>query len=142
VIVAVVAVRVVQVAAHDVVGVIPVRNRLVTAPRPVDVPGGVPAAVVRRCTTGRVGGGDIQVVLVHMVAVRVVQVAVVQVVGVAVVLDGGVPAPRPVLMVVVVVLLAGGHWRASDERGGVNRTERDREPVASALLVKETDSCP
>jgi len=80
VVVAVVAVRVVQVAADEVIDVVAVRHRLVPAALAVDVADLVAAAVVRRGTRGRVRGVDRQHVLVDVVAVRVVQVAVVQVV--------------------------------------------------------------
>ncbi len=107
-VVAVRPVGVVQVAEHQVVGVVAVGDRVVAAARAVDVVGLVGAARV----VGRTGRGvrraDRERVVVDVVAVCAVEVAVVEVVDVAVVLDGLVAAARAVsvLAVVVVVLRA------------------------------------
>ena len=103
-VVAVVAVRVVQVAIDEVVNVVAMRHRFMTAAGAVNVPGFVAAAVVVGRAGVRVGGADGDAVFIDVVAVRVVQVAVVQVVNVAVVLDGGVAAARAVLVRVVGVV--------------------------------------
>ena len=80
-VVAVCAVRVMQVAVDEVVGVVAVRNGLVTAGRAVDVRDVVAAAGVRRRAGIRVGRAHCDDVLVDVRLVQVVQVAVVQVVG-------------------------------------------------------------
>jgi hypothetical protein len=103
VIVAVVAVRVVQVALHQVVDVVAVRHRLVAAPWPMLVVGVVPlAAVAGRAAVG-IGGGNLDHVLVDMVAVRMMQVAVMQVVDMIAMADGGMPAAGTVNVGVVAV---------------------------------------
>jgi hypothetical protein len=78
VVVAVVFVRVVQVPVDQVVDVVAVRDRLVTAALSVGV--GRIAARVGRVAV-RMVGVDLEHMLVDVVVVRVVQVAVVQVVG-------------------------------------------------------------
>ena len=105
VVVAVVAVGVVQVAIDQVIDVVAVRHRFVAAAGAVAVALGVLAAVVAGRAGRGVGAPDRQGVLLDRAAVLVVQVAVVQVVGVAVVLDGRVAAVRPVLMGVAFVVI-------------------------------------
>jgi hypothetical protein len=107
VVIAVVAVRVVQVAIDEVVDVVAVGDGLMPTAWAMDVLGGVACAAVR--------GGALRWVLVaHGQAVLfdracrggVVEVAVVEVVHVPVVLDGGVAAGGAVLVVVVGVGVA------------------------------------
>jgi len=95
-----IAVRVVQVAVDEVIDVITVRHRFVTATGAVDVSGFVAAAGVLRRADIRVGGGHLKNVIVHMVPVGMVQMAVVQVIHMAVVDNGGVAAAGAMLMVV------------------------------------------
>lgn len=106
VVVAVVAVREVQVAVDQVAGVIAVGHGLVAAAGAVDVTGFVAAALV----VGRAGGGvrlgDLDAVLVHVTLMGVVEVTVVQIVHVPVMLDGGVAAAFAVDVIVVGVLRA------------------------------------
>ena len=97
-VVAVIAVGVVQVVGDQVVDVVAVRHRLMPAFRPV----GMPCLVLR---TGMFGGAVLGIrltgldhVLVHVVLVRVVQVPIVQVVHMSVVAHGGVAAVRTVLV--------------------------------------------
>src|SRR4051794_480601 len=104
VVVAVVAVGAVQVAVHQVVGVVAVRDRLVAAAGAVAVGRVVGAAGVGGGAGRRVGRVDGQHVLLDPGAGGVVQVAVVQVIDVAVVADGGVPAAGPVLVLVAFVM--------------------------------------
>jgi hypothetical protein len=108
VVVAVVAVRVVQVAAHQIVGVIAVGHGLVAAIGAVLVADGVAGAGVLRRAIRRVRGPDLDRVLAHA-AVRsgVVQMAVVKVIGVVAVLDRGVTTARTVR--VIVILVRVGH---------------------------------
>ncbi len=81
-IVAVIAVRVVQVPADEIVGVVAMGNRLVSATRAVRVPFIVPATAVRGRALGRIRGIDGEAALVDMVAMNMVQMPVVQVVAV------------------------------------------------------------
>ena len=100
VVVAVGTVRVVQVAAHQVVHVVAVRHRLVAALRPVLVVlRMVGAGMLRRALHG-VRRGLLKVALVVLLAVLAVQVALVQVVHMVTMLHGGVAAAVGVLVIV------------------------------------------
>jgi hypothetical protein len=103
VIVAVPAVRVMQVAHHEVIHVIAVRNRFVAASGTVDVRRIVGGAGVRRSAGVGIGGRNLDHVLVEMVAVRGVEVAVVQVIDVVSMPDRGMAAILAVDVGVVVV---------------------------------------
>jgi len=107
VVVAVVAVGMVQVVGDQVVDVIAVRYRLVTASGAVGVPGVVARTGkgVFRSAVLRVLAANLDCVLVDVVLVRVMQVAVVQVVHMSLVTDGHVAAVRTVLVCVVLVNL-------------------------------------
>jgi len=97
VVVAVIAVTVVQSAVDEVVDVVTVRHRL--------MPTACPVGVVVRMAYRRAGVAvgmlvvDFEGVLVDVVAVRMMQVTVVQVVDMVGVVDGGVAAGRAVHMV-------------------------------------------
>ena len=106
VVVAVAAVRVMQVAVDEVVDVVTVGHGLVAAAGAVHVVAGVPATVVARGAGPGVGGVDLDLALVRMALVRAMHVAVVQIADVVTVLEGGVAAIRAVGVVVVVVLVA------------------------------------
>jgi hypothetical protein len=117
VLVAVISMGVMEMVPDEVVDVIAVRHALVTAVVGVCVLGVVLfAAMIRRTVLGmrRV---DLDHVLIDVIAVRVMQMAVVQVVDVVAVLDGGVPAARPVLMGMLGVnlMVAHGHKCAGIE---------------------------
>jgi hypothetical protein len=107
VVVAVIAVRMVEVTVDEVVDVIPVRDRLVTAAGPVHVIGRVGAARVRGATRG-VRGVDLERVLFDARCTGVVQVTVVHVVDVIPVLHCGVTAAGAVDVIVIVVRVAHG----------------------------------
>ena len=92
VIVAVLSVRVMQVAADEIVGMVAVRHRLMAAAGAVLMSGLVRFARVSRSAVRRVDPRNRQRVLIHVISVPVVQMAVVQVVHVPVVPDRGVPA--------------------------------------------------
>lgn len=102
-VVAVVSVRMMQVAVDQVVGVVSVRHRLVAAARAMLMAGFMAfTSMVRRVTVGvlcRYRHG----VIIDVTFVLVVEMAVVQVVGVAFVGNRGVAAVRSVLVAVVVV---------------------------------------
>jgi hypothetical protein len=98
VIVAVVAVRVVQVSLHQVIRVIAVRHRFMAALLPVAVLPVVLAAIVAGLAIVRVLRGNRHAVVVDMAGVRVMQMPVVEVVRVAFVTDGRMAAVGPVLM--------------------------------------------
>ena len=110
-VVAMVAVRVVQVAVDQVVDVVTVRDGFVAATGAMDVAGLVAAAFVLGRAAVGVGGRDGDHVLVDVVAMRMVQVAVVQVVDMTVMPDGRVAAAGAmgVVMVGVMGQLAFAH---------------------------------
>ena len=99
-VVAVVTVRMVQMAIDEVIDVVAMRHRFVAAAGAMHVA----VAVMVGGADVRVGGADGDGVFIDVVAVRVVQVAVVQVINVAFVLDGGVAAACAVLVFVVGVV--------------------------------------
>lgn len=102
-IVAVIAVRVVQVAVDQVVDVVAMGNRFVTAPGTVDMARIVPCGMLWRAAI-RVGLADFERVLFHRtVRTLVVQVTVVEVVRVAVVVDSLMATFRAVLVGVIFV---------------------------------------
>lgn len=110
-IVAVVAMRVVQAAIDEVIDMVAMRHGFMSAAGAVDVARFVSAAILTRRAAIRVGLANRDDVLVHMVAMRVMQVAVMQVVHVVPVAHGGMPAARSVFVVVVRVMggAASGH---------------------------------
>jgi polyferredoxin len=103
VIVAVVAIGVMEVAFHDVVNVLAVRNRLVAAVCTVLVTGLVAVALVTVGAVRRILCVDVELVLIDVALVERMQVAVVEVVSVVVVNDGRVTAVLAVLMGMVLV---------------------------------------
>ncbi|HET6320840.1 MAG TPA: hypothetical protein VFF87_02205 [Hyphomicrobium sp.] len=112
-VVAMVAVRMVQVAVDEIVDVVAMRHRFVSAARTMHVPWLMAgAAVLGRAAIG-VAIGHFDHVLMHVVAVGMVQVPIVQVIDVVTVADGGVSAAGPVLMLVMGVsrIGASGHGR-------------------------------
>jgi hypothetical protein len=109
VVVAVLAVGVVEVAVDDVIGVIPVSDRVVTAGGAVDMVLRVAARAVRRGAGRRVRRADLERVLVDVSRVGVVEVPVVEEILVPVVLDRLVAAVRSVLVVVAFVGLVIRH---------------------------------
>ena len=111
-VVAVVAMRMMQVTIHEVVDVVTVRHGLVPALGAVLVRRLVSGAGVPRRAVGGVVPTDRDLVLVDVVAVRMVQVARVKVVDVAFVPNGRMTALGAVLVLVLVVLFAN-HGQAS-----------------------------
>jgi hypothetical protein len=91
-----IAVRMMEMVADEVVDVVAVRNGLVAAGVAVDVAGVVTIGIGR--AVRRVLGIDLDYVLVCVVLVRVMQVTLMQVVDVAFVSDSGVPAAGLMLM--------------------------------------------
>jgi hypothetical protein len=91
-VIAVVAVRVVEVAADEVVGVIAVRNGLMPTARAVSVALFVSRTAVRRRALRWVGRIDRDAALVDVISVDAMHVTVVQIVAVVAVLNALVPA--------------------------------------------------
>lgn len=109
-IVAVAFVCMVKVAIDDVVGVVAVGDRFVSARGAVSVILGVAGAVMGWRAGGRVLGVHGEGVLIDVVTMDVVQVSIVEEVLVTVVLDRLVSAVRAMGVIVVVVgLVLGAH---------------------------------
>jgi hypothetical protein len=99
VVVAVIAVRMVQVAVDEIVDVMPMRHRFMAAPGSVNVARLV-AAAARRALV-RILGAHFELVLVYVIGVRMMQMTIMQIINVTVVLDRSMPTVRAMLMVVV-----------------------------------------
>ena len=95
------AVRMMQVARDEVVDVVAVWDRLVSAARRVNMSLGVTRAAVRRGAGRRVDRTDLEDALVHVAIVAVVEVAIVEVVDVVAMTDGEVAAVGAVNVIVI-----------------------------------------
>ena len=105
-VVAVTVVREVQMAVHQVAGVVAMGNGLVAATRSVNMVFLVAAAVMPGRALVGILGGDFDGVVLHVAAVfLMVKVSVVQIVDVVPVLDGGVAAALAVIMVVMIAVM-------------------------------------
>lgn len=111
VIVAVVAVRVMEMPLDQIVDVVAMRNRLMAALGAVLVLAGVPATAMLWGAGARIAGAHGDDVLVDVIAMHMVQMPVVQVVDMGVMLNRGVPATGAVFvgMVRVPGLAARAH---------------------------------
>ena len=101
-VVAVPFVHVVEVPRDEIVDVITVRERFVSATRCVPMVGCVRAAMVSTCAVIRMRPIDGQIVLVHVAAVDVVKMPVMNVVRMSLVTDRLVSAARAVDVAAVV----------------------------------------
>jgi len=147
VVVAVRAVRVVQVAVHEEVDVVAVRHGLMTARRTMHVRRIVCAACMGWSAGRRIGGGDLERVLVDVTVMQVMQMAVVQVIDVAVVDDSLMATAGAVLVGVICVDTMGlGHDDAPQGlrglpplRGVVDRRPHDGQHM---VVVKGVGDVP
>jgi hypothetical protein len=112
VVVAMVAVRMVQVALYQIIDVVAVRNRLVATTRAMFVRLLMAAAGMVRCTARGIRPVHFQVVFLHTALTHVVQMAVVQVIDMGIVVDGRVAAIWAVLVVVLCVMGCHGSFRS------------------------------
>ena len=103
-IVAVPAVRMVQVAIHQVVHMVAVRHRGMAAARPVYVGRIVPRGAVRGRAAIRIRVRYLHAMFVDVVAVWMMHVAVVQEINVITMTDSDMAAAGPVNMIVMVVV--------------------------------------
>ena len=110
------AVRMVQMALHQVIDMVAVGHGFVPAVGAVNVIGFMRAAVVLGRASILVGLVGRQCVFVHMIAVNVMQVAVVEIIGVAIVVDGGMAAIRSVNVSMPFVFAAGFRHRGTPRR--------------------------
>ena len=107
-IVAVIAVRMVEMTFDQIVDVIAVRHGLMAAARAMYVPCRMPGARMLRSAGRWIGGSHRQHMLDdRAVAVGVMKMTVVQVIDVTFVLNGGMPAIRTVLMFVMSMYFTG-----------------------------------
>lgn len=113
-VIAVVAVRMMQVPVDEVVDVFAVGHRLVTAARAVHMVLVVASTLMLRGATFRIGRGDLDHVLIDVTIVHVVQMTVMQVVDVIAVAHRRVAAAGTVHMAMIGVLgmVAGWHQLA------------------------------
>ncbi|WP_199272356.1 hypothetical protein [Paraburkholderia acidisoli] len=101
-VVAVVAVRMVQMPVDEIIDVIAMRHGFVPAARSVHMPGLMAARAV---STGiGVLVANLDLVLIDVVAMRVMQMTVMQIVDVITMLDGRMAASRAVLVVMMGVM--------------------------------------
>jgi hypothetical protein len=103
VIIAVGAVRMVQVSTDQVIDMIPVRHPLVSATGPVHMVLCVTTTLMLGSAVSRVRGADGQDMIVDVIAVDVMQMPIMQVVGVVAVPDHLMTAGRSVLVVMTLV---------------------------------------
>jgi hypothetical protein len=105
-----IAVRMVQPAIHEIVDVVTMRYRFVSATWTVLVR----AMDFRRAMHG-ICGVDRDGMLIDVILVHMMEVPVMKIVHMAVMADRCVPTTRAMLVRVVVVVLLGtfGHWRYS-----------------------------
>jgi hypothetical protein len=108
VIVAVIPMGMMQMSVDQVVDVVAVRYRLVTASWTVHVTRVVPTALVLRRAPIGIGRRHLYAVLVDVVAMHMMQMAVVEVVHVVAMANGCMPAAGTVLVRVIDVLAAFG----------------------------------
>lgn len=113
-IVAVIAVRMMQVAVDEIVDVIPVRDRFMATSRPMHMPRVMPAAFVIRRTGRRICLRDLDHVFVDVAGMQVMQMPIVQIIDVISVLHRRMSASRSMLMGVIGVMrkLAVCHVRS------------------------------
>jgi hypothetical protein len=115
-----IAVRMMQPSAHEVIDVITMGHCFVSAGWPMLVR----AAGLRRALD-RIGGVDRDGVLVDMIFVRVMEVAVVEIIDVPFMADRSVPAVGTMLVGVVEMMLLGAGGHDVSSFFGL-RSERDR----------------
>lgn len=111
VVIAMVAMRMVQMSVHEVVDMVAVGHGGMAAAGSVNMTFFVAAALVTGGAAVGVGGVNLHDVFIHVSCVGMVQVAVVEIIDVIVVLNRQVSTTGAVLMVVICVNLAGAHSR-------------------------------
>lgn len=94
---------------HEVIYVVAVGNRLMTAPRPMHVVQIVARTGVIRGAGVWIGVRDLESMLIDMISMRVVQMTIVQVINVAIMFNRRMTTARTVLMFVIFVNIAAAH---------------------------------
>jgi len=106
-VIAMITMRMMQVAVHKVVDVVPMGNRFVSAAWPVYMIGRMAATVMVGRTAIRVFRADLKPVFVNMIAVGMMQMTIMQIVDMVTVPDCSVSAVRPMLMIMMGMMLFG-----------------------------------
>src|SRR5262249_15185456 len=106
VVIAMVIMWVMQSSVHEVIDVIAVRHRFVSAARPMRM-----RAPGLRCAQQGIGVADLDNVFVDMIPMHVMQMTIVEVIDVAIMAHGRVSTTRTMLMHVIRMMLLGadGH---------------------------------
>lgn len=134
VVVAVAAVRMMQVPIDQVIDVVAVGHRLMTAAGAVPVVLGMAAAVVLRSAFRRVRGVDRQPMFFNASVPRVVEMTVVKIIDVPVVPDGGVAAARSVLVIVPGM----GGWGGSQSHSSFSATSSLGRATCAGVAVNSS----
>jgi hypothetical protein len=121
VIVAVVAMGMVEMAVDEIIDVVAVRDGRVSAAGAMHMAGLVSATVVPRGASIGVRRRHFDHMLFDLLAVRMMKMPVVQVVHMPLMLDGRVSAIRAVLMNVAIVSFVSGHNRSPDPRKEIRK---------------------
>ena len=119
VIVAMIAMRMVQAAIDQIIDVIAMGHRLMAAIRPMHMAGIMALAGLAVVAAVRVLGADLDDMLIDMIAMRVMEVPIVKIIHMVAMADGGMAAILTVLMRVIVVdaaVVAHGSSFISDLR--------------------------
>jgi hypothetical protein len=118
-VVTVVAVWVMQMSIHQIINMVAMRHRRVSATRAVNVIRRVCCTLMCGCASIRIFGAHFNHVFIHMVTMHMVQVAVMQIIYVIVMLDSDMATVFSVLVRVIGVLMTRfGHGTSSFNRIG------------------------
>ena len=128
VVIAVTAVRMVQMTGDEIVDMVAMRNRFVTATRSMNVGAIMPGAAMLWRATIRVLVAHLNPMFVHMVRMGMMKMAIVEIVHMVAVADGNVAAFRSVRVIMVGVMrkIAGGHFDVLSRVSGVRQRGRRR----------------
>jgi hypothetical protein len=106
-IIAMVAMRMMQVAINQIVHMVPMRHRLVAASGPMHVTRAVTGAAMLRSALAGIGRGDLDDMFIDVVAMDMMEMPVMQIVNMAVMMDGRMTAIRAVNMRMIGMLGVG-----------------------------------
>jgi len=98
VVVAMFPMRMVQMSADQIIGMVAMEHLLMTAGRSIDMVGLVGSALVIGSAAVCVRFAYLQLVLIHLIAVKMMKMTVVNIIGVTLMLNGGVSAIRTMRM--------------------------------------------
>lgn len=104
-IVAMIAMRVMQMAVNQIIDVVPMGYRFMTTSWAVYMSGFMTIALMAWCALVRCGVGNLNHMFVDMILVRMMQMTIMKIVDMAIVVYGCMPAVGAVLMFVVWMLL-------------------------------------